>query len=125
MSRVRQRSSGWRTRLIVSLRPPIRRTIATAQSRASDWSPSEGWPPTHWAAKTSTPSKRVNAGRIHLLRGAVDMEDLLDAVVEVASERDCEGERGGVALRLDCVDGLAGDAERLAEFGLREAAVGS
>src|SRR4051812_29969802 len=104
-------------RRTVSLLLPITSTTASTARKANDLAPSSVWPPIAYAANTSPPSARVKADTAHFgyLRGAVDMEDLLDAVVEVASERDRQGKRRGVALGLDGVDGLAGNAERLAE----------
>src|SRR5829696_8997753 len=53
------------------------------------------------------------------------MEDLLYVRAEVARERDGERQRGGVALLLDRIDGLARDGHRLAELLLGEPALGA
>src|SRR3954454_6952261 len=53
------------------------------------------------------------------------MEDLLDGLLEVARERDRQGQRRRVALLLDGVDGLARDVHRFRKRLLRELAAGA
>ena len=66
---------------------------------------------------------RATAGvaqNCQVLRVVVDMEHLLHCGGEQVSQRQGEREGRGVALRLDRVDGLAGDAGPLGQLGLGE-----
>src|SRR5512142_2954371 len=71
------------------------------------------------AAAIRTPSTSPTAGTNHL--DSVVMEDLLDAATEEARDGEGQWQRRQVASRLDRVDGLARDAQRLRELALAQA----
>src|SRR5688572_9202709 len=107
----------------VSLRrAPNPNSAATAAITAKAPAPSPGEPPIAKAANMIAPSASENSGMDQRL--VIDMEDLLDGAAEVPGQSDRERERGRVALLLDGVDRLAGDAHRLAELLLGERLVG-
>src|SRR4051812_25221700 len=114
---------------IVSLRlAKIPKTAPSAAMIPNEIAPCPTSPPIAKAANISAPRNREKAGMNQRLRVmgrcsvAVDMEDLLDWLVEVASQRDGQRQRGRVALLLDRVDRLPRDAHRLPELLLGEAA---
>src|SRR5579871_2369607 len=110
MSISRKRSSrpSPRSPRIVSLRPPSRTSTAKPAMIASEATPPQGLPPIHCAASTTSPSASAKAGTNHFDL-AIRIEDLLHRRREEPREQERERQRGGVALLLDRVDGLAGD----------------
>jgi hypothetical protein len=110
----------------VSLPVPKKNSAATAVMTPSAPSPAPTSSPIQYAASIASPMPMLTAGVHHRLRWigswlvAVGMKDLLYWSAEVAGERDRERERGRVALLLDRVDRLAGDAHGLAQLFLGE-----
>src|SRR5438093_4861524 len=109
---------------IVSLLPPRRKIRPAPTMIANISAPARGSPPTHCAAQSTIPMVSANPGTYHLLAHhlclAICIEDLLHRSLEVPGERDRERQRRRVALLLDRVDRLPGDACRLCQVLLGE-----
>src|SRR5262245_32413984 len=115
----RKRSSRPSPRIprIVSLRPPRRIAAANTSMTRNEKTALRGSPPIHIAANSSTPRATATAGWNHLDLVSC-IEHLLHRNVEVARERKCQRERGGVLLGLDRVDRLPRHTHRRRELRL-------
>src|SRR5262249_29724986 len=108
---------------IVSLRPASRKMSPNTVTPTSPNTPSPGCPPSQAAARMTRPRTSENDGRNHLervmpwLRSLV-IEHLLDRDAKIPGERQRQRKRGGIALVLDRVDGLARHSHRLRQLAL-------
>jgi len=112
-----------RSRRTVSLRPASKTIRPNPASTASEISPWPRLPPSQLTASMTRPRTSENAGRNHLDRvmprlQSLVIEHLLDCDAEVPGESESQRERGGVALVLDRVDGLARHPHRRRQLAL-------
>src|SRR6476646_7824728 len=107
----------------VSLRPASRKNSPNAVRPPNPNTPSPGCPPSQATARMTRPRTNENDGRNHLerviprLRSLV-IEHLLDRDTKVPGEGERQRKRGGIALVLDRVDGLARHPHRLCQLAL-------
>src|SRR5690242_592875 len=110
---------------MVSLRPASSTSRPNTARTPNDMAPVASWPPSQLTVRMTRPRATENNGRNHLervmarLRSMV-IEHLLDRDTEEAGERERERQRGGVALLLDRIDGLARHPHRLRQLALGE-----
>src|SRR4051812_25103524 len=104
------------TSCCIDSQPTLRRMTPARQALDGRRLPPRGQSPQVRAPVEVSPDSTAPSQ----LRGAVDMEDLLNGLAEEAGERDRQRKRRRVALLLDGVDGLARHVHGLRQLLLGE-----